>query len=286
VKAGRFTVTITRPGKIYIGLIFFLGGSAMNTGNNLLYILASLLMALMIVSGIVSIMNFNGLSATLGPADEIFAGTPAAFHLKIKKKRGTACFITASTQFGSHTEVFISREKDITFWQTFPNRGKIQIASVELESGFPFLFINRTLSIPVTTSVVVYPHPIRTTLPPLTGITAADNAASERGTESGDEIRELRPYRERDPLKWVDWKATARRGTTVVKEFFSLKGDTIHLSISGDGNKEQLLSEAAFCVIESGIKEVRLSLHLPNAEIPPGLGLQHRKRCLEALAYA
>ncbi|MBN2124682.1 MAG: DUF58 domain-containing protein, partial [Deltaproteobacteria bacterium] len=103
----------------------------------------------------------------------------------------------------------------------------------------------------------------------------------------GDEIKELRDYRSSDPMKWVDWKSSARKGALVVREFYRLQGDRLTLDLSRrDSHWERRVSEACHLVIEGERNRLSLVLLLPEGTIGPGSGPQHRRRLLEALALA
>jgi len=80
----RFRVKISLPGIVFILLTLILGGAAVNTGNNLLYLITSLMLALMGLSGMVSLVNLLGLSLDISPPQEVYAGQRALFSLSVK----------------------------------------------------------------------------------------------------------------------------------------------------------------------------------------------------------
>src|SRR5262245_64759439 len=70
-----------------------LGVAAINTRNNLLSMLVSLLLALIIVSGVLSEQSMRGLELTAVDPEEIFAGQPALFGITIvNRKRWLASY--------------------------------------------------------------------------------------------------------------------------------------------------------------------------------------------------
>src|SRR5262245_48380161 len=75
----RHTIWPTRDGKWCLFVIIGLGLAALNTGNNLLYLLVSLLLSLIIVSGILSELSMRGIKLVGAEPDELFAGRPALF---------------------------------------------------------------------------------------------------------------------------------------------------------------------------------------------------------------
>src|SRR5579862_28790 len=53
---------VTREGKFFIGITLGVGFAAINTGNNLLYLLLGMLLALIVVSGLMSELSLRDLT--------------------------------------------------------------------------------------------------------------------------------------------------------------------------------------------------------------------------------
>ncbi|HLC15091.1 MAG TPA: DUF58 domain-containing protein [Thermodesulfovibrionia bacterium] len=247
----KYYVRITTPGYIYIVITIVLSVGAVNTANNLLHIVASSLLALMLLSGTSSFLNFFFLHITLIPPEEVFAGMPAPFRLIVNKKRGNSFFLTFETPYGRTKLPFISGEVETSLWLKFATRGRVPLDSVKVDSGFPMGFFRRFTFRPVNQEIFVYPSPIPTLFPPLSGKSSGDNEGDSRYGELSDEIKELCTYTHSDPLKWIDWKATARKGTTIVRDFYRLAGDTLIINLTNklSDDRERQISEAAYLII-------------------------------------
>lgn len=282
-----YSVKITKSGYIYIIMTVVLSVGAVNTGNNLLYLMASLTLALMILSGLTSFWNLFFLEILLIAPKEIFAEIPAPFRLVVDKKRGSSFFLSFETRFGAARRPIVRGQSEEALWLTFPNRGVASIEKMRVHSGFPLGFIRRFKIFATSMEVPVYPRPMVRSLPPLAGRSHANEMGVTRHGELGDEMRDLRDYRQSDPLKWVDWKATARKGQTMVRDFFYVEGDTLTLDLSRrDGPWEKRLSEACYLILEGHKKALSLSLILPDRKIDAGKGEGHKRRLMEALAFA
>src|SRR5580698_7846173 len=61
MKAPR-RLKFTREGKFFVGITLGVGFAAINTGNNLLYLLLGMLLALIVVSGLMSELSLRGLT--------------------------------------------------------------------------------------------------------------------------------------------------------------------------------------------------------------------------------
>jgi len=79
VSAGRLRdaldFEVTRAGMFYALVVLLIGIAALNTGNNLLYIIVAAMLAVIAVSGIASSVCLRGLELELKVPDHIFAGT-------------------------------------------------------------------------------------------------------------------------------------------------------------------------------------------------------------------
>jgi uncharacterized protein (DUF58 family) len=84
----RRTIKPTRDGWWCLLVSVGLGVAAINTGNNLLYLLVSALLALIVVSGILSEQSMRGLDLTGVAPDEIYAGQPALLGATIANRKG------------------------------------------------------------------------------------------------------------------------------------------------------------------------------------------------------
>ncbi|RJR30712.1 MAG: DUF58 domain-containing protein [Desulfobacteraceae bacterium] len=286
--ARRYIVKIAPSGYIYIVVTILISVAAINTGNNLLYIISSLMLALMAVSGAASFFNLFFIDVELHPPEEIFAGIPARFSLTTGKKRGSSFFLKFTTPYGFAVAPFLSGVTEQGLWLTFPERGEISISDVRIRSGFPLGFFYRSKIQPVELKFLVYPKPMATEVPLLSGGSIGGERRSDsRLGEMGDEVKELRGYRESDPLKSVDWKATARRGRMIVREFYHLEGDTLFIELSKKtGGWERKLSSACHLILEGHRKKLLLAMNLPHRKFEPGKGETQKKNLLEALALA
>jgi len=148
-------------------------------------------------------------------------------------------------------------------------------------------FFRRFKTYSVGVDVFVYPKPIPQVLPSLTGDDQGGEKSDSFQGELSDEIKELRNYRDADPIKWVDWKATARKGEIMVRDFYRLEGDTLRIDLSKKQEGwEKRLSEACYLIIEGQRRKLYVALNLPDREIGPGRGEKHKRLLLEALTLA
>lgn len=284
----KYHVKITRSGFIYILVTIFLSVAAINTGNNLLYLISSLMLALMTLSGITSFLNLLFIDISFSKPNEIFAEMPARFNLTIEKRLGTSFFLRFESLFGSTLVSLAKGSARYSIWLKFPERGRVRLDNLKMHSGFPLGLFRRYKRYPVTMEIIIYPKPLPCLfLAPSDGRTGNERKSDLLSGELGDEIKELRDFRDSDPLKWVEWKATARRGRVMVRDFYHLEGDTLILDLSRKTETwERKISEACFLVQEGYRRKLSVALKLPDMEIKPGNDETHRKNLMEALSLA
>lgn len=77
---------ITKEGGIYLVLVLLIGIAALNTGNNLLFIVVSAMLAAVLVSGVASAMVLLGLELDVIVPEHLFAGTIAAARVILRNR--------------------------------------------------------------------------------------------------------------------------------------------------------------------------------------------------------
>jgi len=75
---------VTRAGVVYILITVVIGIAALNTGNNLLYVIDAALLSAIIVSGIASAVVLRGLELDFHLPEHVFAGRPVLARLLLR----------------------------------------------------------------------------------------------------------------------------------------------------------------------------------------------------------
>ncbi len=75
---------VTRPGMIYILISVVIGIAAINTGNNLLYVVVAALLSAILVSGVASAQVLRGLILDVHLPEHVFAGRPVLARLLLR----------------------------------------------------------------------------------------------------------------------------------------------------------------------------------------------------------
>ena len=83
---------VTREGLVYLLLTLLIGVAALNTGNNLLFIVVAAMLAAVLVSGIVSAVMISGLEVELHLPHHVFAGQSYAGAVLLHNRRWLPVF--------------------------------------------------------------------------------------------------------------------------------------------------------------------------------------------------
>ena len=82
-----FDYDVTREGMVYLAIVLVIAVAALNTGNNLLFIVVSAMLAAIIVSGVASAAILRGLELDVGLPEHVFAGESVLVRLSLRNLR-------------------------------------------------------------------------------------------------------------------------------------------------------------------------------------------------------
>lgn len=222
-KDRRLRLSITRLGLEYLAAMLLVGVFAVNTGNNLLYLVFSLMVALFLVSGWVSRHAIQGLELERIEEGHIFARVRGGLRVRLRDSaplRTRALELRLEMDQGRVEPGFYpggsGREDALVVLHARPERrGSHRLRSLELRTSYPFGFLEKAWRFPLTQDILILPHPRSVALHsgpkgealrplPRPGISSPEGA---------------RPFRAGDPLSRVHWKRTAQRGAPWVRTF-------------------------------------------------------------------
>jgi uncharacterized protein (DUF58 family) len=82
-----FHYEVTRAGVVYVLVTLVIGIAALNTGNNLLYIVVAAMLAAILVSGVVSVLVLRSLELDVRLPEHVFAGRPVVGRIALRNPR-------------------------------------------------------------------------------------------------------------------------------------------------------------------------------------------------------
>ena len=290
----RRTIRPTREGWWCLAVAVALGVTAMNTGNNLLYLLESMVLGLIVVSGVLSEQCVRGVRVVPVPPDEIYADAPCvvAARLTNTKRRRPSFSIALERPGTGERRTYLARlgageERLVTWEERLPRRGRHRLDGVRLVTRFPFGLFVKASRTTGTHEVVVYPRRIP---PPAALLRQAGGMGSapahRRGR--GHELFDLRAYRNGDDPRLIHWRVSARIGALTTRELEAETAQDACILLrpgrADDERLEEALAEAAAVASTLIGRGARVGMVGPGIDIPPAQGRAHVRRLLTALA--
>ncbi len=218
---------LTREGKYFIGITFGVGIAAINTGNNLLYLLLGMLLSLIVVSGVLSEISLRHLTVVRRLPPRAQVGRPHLVEIEVynHKRRLPSYAIEVedlrSAQPADKRCFFLKispRSAQVAAYRRTPaRRGRDRHIGFRVATRFPFGLFEKSRELAATGELIIYPavDPLR--LPAhLPGNRAGGASAHRRGF--GDEILAVRLMRDGDDPRDIYWRKSTLSHQLVLRE--------------------------------------------------------------------
>lgn len=223
----------TRPtmaGAVLFLLSVFVGSAAYQTGSNVLFLALAILLASLLLSGLLCWLNFAETSWELRVPPVMRAGEMATISLILRN--GKRFLPTYSLWFNvrAHTNATHERvhlcgrlnpmAETTLSWHFRPRKRGCETLEVRgLETEFPFGFLRKILGEGATVEALVLPARVPYRFRRTTGANPGHGRPFSRRREAPQgELRNLREYVPGDSLKNINWKASARLRTLLVRQ--------------------------------------------------------------------
>jgi uncharacterized protein (DUF58 family) len=292
-------IRITKVGVWYIVLTLLVAVPAANTGNNALYLVEAVLLAVLVVSGFLSRGNLRRLEVAFEPPGELYVGEPAtlAFRLRTRGRWLGRRLLEASGPAGSGSALVAylppNREHRLTVGLEPGRRGRLQVPYFHLASIYPLGLFRKGLRYRIEGELLVFPAILPAAELRLAGAAAGDEQRLRR-VGRGHELFSLRRFRPGDDPRGIHWKQSARTGNLVYLEREAEEGKRLTVvldngvaplaSAVAERRFEELVSRAASAAHHHLARGWEVELLLRHGGVGFGRGRSHRLRILEALA--
>jgi len=280
----RIYVLPTRFGLMFSAVLLVMLMGSLNYNNNPALLLTCLLGAASYQSVFQAFRCLNAVTLTSIQPEPCHAGDTLrlqlAFSARGRARRGLRL------QLGESETVFDlqgNADERVISSLVSTHRGWCRMGRIRLFSEYPFGLFTAWSWLNPEFSALVYAR-IEPGAPPLP---RSEDATAEIATKRpGDEFGRLRDYHQSDPRRAIAWKASARHDTLLVKEFEQQRGNDVALEWDATTglNYEARISRLTAWVYAAEATRQPFLLRLPEETIGPGLGDEHRKSCLKALA--
>ena len=226
------TLRPTRAGWVFFALIFGVGLAALNTGNNLMYMVLSLLLSFLVLSGVLSESALRGIQVRRRSPGELFAErtTYLAVEIHNDQKRVPAFAVVVEDLVGPTIESAVpggrafalrvgpGETETRSYALTPAERGSLRFAGFRVATRFPFGLFSKAMIIEEPRQTLVYPA--IDDVPALVIPGSVPRRGESHGGQGGGspESAGLRSYGPGDPYRRIHWRATLRRGQLLVRD--------------------------------------------------------------------
>jgi uncharacterized protein (DUF58 family) len=231
--------------------------------------------------------NLLGLTLTGAEVQPAFAGGTAHLRVALRNDAGllrgavecglSSAMLTAADlapESGTQLEVDVPA----------PHRGVLRVERLRVTTTFPFGLFRAWTWVHAPIATIVYPRAEGTRPPPTAP--AGRSGLRAQGGSGDDEWLGLRPFRDGDSPRRVAWKAAARGGALMVKEY-GVASDDLRL-FDFDALRglelEARLAQLTRWIVDAEARGDRYGLTVRGTRFEAARGPQHRHRCLRALA--
>jgi uncharacterized protein (DUF58 family) len=224
-----------------------LGLAAYNTSSNILFLTLSLLLSSLVLSGILSWINFKKLTWSLQAPSHLKVGEVGMAEVDLSN--GKTLFSSMAICFHVNTEMAQKQERLYLpqalsagescklEWTFVPQqRGCFQMQLSGLQSQFPFGFLQKTVGSRSEASVLVWPARIDYTFQSKLGGYRIALGTSRKHAGLGNDLLKIRPYLPGDAPRLVHWKATARTRRLMIRQLAQEGESGYHLQLDPDGD--------------------------------------------------
>lgn len=298
----RRQLKFTREGKYFVAITIGIGLAAINTGNNLLYLLLGWLLSMIIASGALSDLSLKGLVVRRRPPGRIFAQQPFLMEISVEnnKRRLASYSIEIEDLVGGKPldkkcyflKIPPRKNQKTSYRHTFVRRGLYQFDGFRVATRFPFALFNKRREADQSQEVVVFPAVYELPPPTPTARHHGDTLVSRVGRTG--EFFGLREYRDGDDRRAIHWRSSARTGRLLVREYEEeaerrttiIVDNALPRNADEDAveSLESTLSLAASLAMSYLKRGYAIRLVCRGAMLRYGVGEAHLSRALKMLA--
>jgi uncharacterized protein (DUF58 family) len=288
----------TPAGRTYLVLTVGVGLGALNTGNNMLYLVLGLQLSIVVVSGILSERCVRRVQIR-----RLLPLSPRArspFHLGwgLRLDRGNAFALSVSevhpelgAAVGRLSWLRAGEEAVVRAVATAPRRGPLALHAVRISTTYPFGLFVKSRDLELPGELLVLPGRVATAQEPPEATTGIGlEQRSMRGLDGGGDLAQLRELRDGEDARRIHWLKSAQLGTLLRVERDAQPQPRVLLHLDDRGPPEALdqacetLAARAEMLLARGA-EVGLE-STGGVQVKPGAGALQSQAILRALARA
>ena len=289
------TLKVTRTGRTYLVVTFGVGLGALNTGNNLLYLVLGLLLSLMVVSGVLSERCLRDLEVRRVGSDGAFAAEPFAFRWALRRRKGHAFALSIAEAGktlvgeGQLPHLRAGAEHVVRADLVAPRRGPLPLHGVRVTTTYPLGLFAKTRTFALEGMLLVYPR---------RGFVCREPGEAQQGPvgDTGNALRSdgtgdvlgLRELADGEDVRRVHWlkSAAAGRLLAVQREREDRRVYQLEVPPALEGEPlERACEQVAAQAHQLLAQGHEVGLRAAGVQVLPGAGAGQERRVLRALAW-
>ena len=220
-------VRLTRDGWWFATVVACIALVALNTGNNLLYLLLAMLLSLVIASLIMAEVSLRGVVPRRQPPPRVHARDPflMGIVLRNEKRRFPSFSIEVEDLCDDQVvdkrcyflKIPAGRTQQTSYRHTLSRRGRYVFTAFRISTKFPFALFRTSRYVEHRSEVVVFPALLPLSHWPQALTVAVGEMALGKTGRRGN-FHALREYRVGDDPRDIHWRSAARRQRLMVRE--------------------------------------------------------------------
>lgn len=243
------------------------------------------------LSGFFGKRNLSKIDPVIEPPAEIYANKPFPLKIRLRNHKGFLPGFLLRINAGGNEVLFpfidVRAEATKYITLTIGKRGRHEIKDIHVCSVFPFYFFIRCKKIKRRFEFIVFPEPVRCEL-----MSHSEKQAKAKGEKTSDragyesDILSIRDYVQGDPLKYINWKASAKTGNFKTKELSSMSQQPVIIDFDKIDikNTEEKISCITYTVMHLFKKNIPVGLKINGRLYGPDISNNHKINIMKELA--
>lgn len=286
---------VTRTGRTFLVVVFGVGLGALNTGNNLLYLVLGLLLSLIVVSGILSERSLRGLTVRRIGAEAAWAEEPFAFRWAVRRDKGQSFALQLSEMGGALAgEGFIpildaGEEVVVRSDVVADKRGPLKLHGVAVTTTFPFGLFAKTREYDFADVLLVYPRRVPSKVPPNTLEQGPlGEVGDPRRSDGSADVLGLRELLDGEDARRVHWLKSAAAGKwlKVLREREERRAYVLKVSEAKAEKLDRECEQVAALAQRLLDEGHEVGIETAGSKLRPAPGAAQKRRILQALSWA
>ena len=293
--AWRRKLKTTKLGWWFIGLTIGIGLAAINTGNNLLFLVLGMLLASIVISGVLSEQSLREVRIERRLPAGAAAGQPALIGLVARngKKRAPSFSLELREKGGDiqgrgFLVVLGAQQTAEIAYRFLPHRrGLHRFEQLEVATRAPFGLFEKSRPLDAPGEMVVFPRKVPAP-PAQPQALAREGERPEDRIGLGLEVHSLRDHRAGEDARTIHWKSSARHGRLIGVDREQERRRRVCIVVDNRVLSDKLLDRAvekAAALVERELDAgAEVSVAVAGRRLPAGSGDSHMRDALTLLA--